>query len=179
MNSPSFPRLRLAQALPGAAAAPQGPELRDIHLPPDPSWFPPAPGWWLLAAIVVAAAIWLLSRLRRRLKHRRWLAAIQHEVDRIERDHAGHRDRARTSADVSQLLRRASLLLDPAAAAYPDERWRAWLDRRGGGNGFVDGPGRGLADAPWRRSADVDVDALIALTRRWLATVFAKEPADA
>ncbi|MBP6325901.1 MAG: DUF4381 domain-containing protein, partial [Dokdonella sp.] len=23
-----------------------GPQLRDIHLPPDPSWWPPAPGWW-------------------------------------------------------------------------------------------------------------------------------------
>ena len=32
-------------------------QLRDIHLPPEPSWWPPAPGWWLLAAILVAAIV--------------------------------------------------------------------------------------------------------------------------
>jgi hypothetical protein len=33
-------------------------QLRDIHLPPDPSWWPPAPGWWMLAAL---AAVMLLA----------------------------------------------------------------------------------------------------------------------
>ena len=28
-------------------------QLRDIHLPPEPSWWPPAPGWWLLALLLV------------------------------------------------------------------------------------------------------------------------------
>ncbi|MEP6880575.1 MAG: DUF4381 domain-containing protein, partial [Dokdonella sp.] len=35
-----------------------GPELRDIHLPADPSWWPPAPGWWILAAILLGVTIW-------------------------------------------------------------------------------------------------------------------------
>ena len=37
-------------------------QLRDVHLPPDPSWWPPAPGWWILAAVI--AVIILLVRPR-------------------------------------------------------------------------------------------------------------------
>lgn len=165
----------LAQALPAApAAAPPGPALRDIHLPPDPSWFPPAPGWWLLAALLLALIVWIVRRIARTLRQRRWQAALQAQVERIAADHATHADPRRTSAEISQLLRRAALRLDPAAAAYSGEQWLAWLDARGG-SGFADGPGRALIDAPWRRAPDVDTDALLGLTRLWLATAFAKE----
>ena len=30
--------------------------LRDIHLPPEPGFWPPAPGWWILALILVLVA---------------------------------------------------------------------------------------------------------------------------
>lgn len=168
-------RLTLAQALPAApAAAPPGPELRDIHLPPDPSWFPPAPGWWLLAILLLALVAWITRRVMRRLAQRRWQAALQAEVDRIESDHAGHRDPRRATAEISQLLRRAALRLDPPAAAYSGEAWLAWLEARGV-SGFVEGPGQALVDAPWRRAPTVDTDALFGLTRRWLAAAFATE----
>ena len=168
--------IALAQALPAApVAAPQGPELRDIHLPPDPSWFPPAPGWWILAALLIILLVWLFRVIAKRLRKRRWLAALQGEVDSIESDHAEHGDQRKTTAAVSQLLRRAALRLDPRAAAYQGSDWLTWLDAHGGTTEFVDGPGRVLIDAPWRPSPDVDIHILLALTSGWLAHVFAQE----
>ncbi len=172
--------IALAQVLPAApAAAPQGPELRDIHLPPDPSWFPPAPGWWILAALLIALLVWLFRIARKRVRKRRWLAALQDEVGRIASDHAAHHDPRKTSAAISELLRRAALRLDSRAAAYQGDEWLAWLDTRGSTTDFLTGPGNVLVDAPWRRAPKVDVDGLLAATRNWLAHAFAQEQPNA
>ena len=51
----------------GQAPVGAGPALRDIHLPGDPSWWPPAPGWWMLALLLVAAHLVLVRRRERYL----------------------------------------------------------------------------------------------------------------
>ena len=60
--------LALAQA--AAAAADPLAGLRDIALPAAVSWWPLAPGWWLLLGLVLlfalALPLWLWWRHRRR-----------------------------------------------------------------------------------------------------------------
>lgn len=95
--------------------------LRDIHAPPPPPFWPPAPGWWLvLAGLVLIAGLigwWRWRRYRRRC---RVLAAF---------------DAALTAADtpagqvaaLSGLLRRAARLRWPHTATLPTAAWREWL----------------------------------------------------
>ena len=164
-------------------SAPAGPDLRDIHLPPPPSWWPPAPGWWLLAALVVAAigvSLWLIARSWR---ERRWRRRIVAELDRIAAQHTAQPDPVKLAGDVSQLLRRASLLIEPKAAALHGEAWLEFLDR-GLGNGddatpFRSATGRALLDAPYRRAHDaaaesINASALLALARDWLKRALPK-----
>ncbi|HEV7490606.1 MAG TPA: DUF4381 domain-containing protein [Rhodanobacteraceae bacterium] len=161
--------------------APSGPDLRDIHLPPVPSWWPPAPGWWLLAIVLliaIAAGVWTLLRLWR---ERRWRARVVAELDRIAALHAAQPNGVRLAADVSQLLRRAALLIEPGAAGLHGEEWLAFLDSRlddasestDSEARFRTSTGRSLIDAPYRRADDtaqppVDGTALLGLARRWL-----------
>ncbi|HEY0178963.1 MAG TPA: DUF4381 family protein [Dokdonella sp.] len=160
------------------AAAP-APELRDIHLPAPPSWWPPAPGWWLLALVALAAAVLAVRWLLRRRRERRWRRRVRAELERIAATHAAQPDFARLAAEVSQLLRRAALVIERDAAGLRGEAWLAFLDARlppaqRDAAPFRSGPGRALVDAPFRRVddpalADADADALIALARGWLA----------
>ncbi|MEO8802824.1 MAG: DUF4381 domain-containing protein [Rudaea sp.] len=142
-----------------------GPQLRDIHLPPDPGWWPPAPGWWIAAAILVMFIAFAILTLRRARKKRRHRRAILAELDRCIGD--AHDDPAVLAAALSLFLRRIALAQQPAAVAWQGERWLEYLDKRSGGAEFRSGIGRVLNEAPYRANVDYDTAALIALVRRW------------
>jgi hypothetical protein len=151
-----------------------GPELRDIHLPADPAWWPPAPGWWLLAILLLGLVIWLFRMWRRRVRQQRWMTSVRAELQAIAKAFAEHQQCTRLAADVSTLLRRASLLIAPNAVALNGKAWLVFLDQQIGGDAFQNGVGRVLIDAPYRRHAEVDVDALIALSDQWLQRALAQ-----
>ncbi len=150
---------------------PTGPELRDIHLPPDPSWWPPAPGWWMLAAIIVSALVWLFLWLRKRNRQHQWQRQIMAELDRIAADEALRSDPPRFIGELSQLMRRSGRLVDAAAPSLRGLTWLAFLDAQLGGEEFSKGPGRILLDGPYQRQANFDADTVLVLVRRWLSHV--------
>jgi hypothetical protein len=145
-----------------------GPQLRDIHMPADPSWWPPAPGWWIVFAIVLGLLTWLVIRLKRRASRRRWQRGILEELTRISESQLARADSSRLLAELSQLLRRASRLVDPGAPSLRGEAWLKFLDSSIGGEEFVKGSGRILLEGPYQRETSVDAEALIDLVRRWL-----------
>lgn len=124
--------------------------LRDIHLPEPVSWWPPAPGWWLLVAAVVIAlafALWQRYRTRRTRAALRAIRRIGAELD------AGAPP-VECLQQLSVVLRRfvMSTAAGDDARQVPGlvgSRWLEYLDARGGGGSFRDGPGRLLLDGPY------------------------------
>ncbi len=144
--------------------------LRDIRLPAPVSWWPPAPGWWVVAALaatVLAASIWWLWRLWRRGTTRRRALA---ELDRLAGVYQAQGAAAGLAADLSVLVRRLALVRFPReqVAGLTGEAWLAFLDRTGGGDRFSRGPGRVLAIAPYSRATDLEAGPLLALVRDWI-----------
>ena len=156
---------------PGALAAPDPlAELRGYHLPDPISWWPPAPGWWLLALLGLSLLVLLVGWLVRR--HRRGAAAraAQAELAALRAALAQDGDAAACARGLSRLLRRFALVRFPrrAVAGLSGEAWLAFLDAQGGGGRFQSGPGRLLLDAPYRPPQDLPIAELASLVEDWI-----------
>ena len=144
--------------------------LRPPH-PPDPvSWWPPAPGWWLLMLALLALTAWGALRLLRHLRRNRYRRTALAELDQA---YARHRDGAAATqyaAAAALILRRAALARYPRAevAALTGEQWLAFLDRSGGAGAFAGETGRALLRAAYQPSARCDAAALHGICRDWL-----------
>ncbi|MEZ5577178.1 MAG: DUF4381 domain-containing protein [Candidatus Competibacteraceae bacterium] len=124
-------------------------DLRDIHLPEPVSWWPPALGWWLLAAlslVVIAGLLWLWRYRRRQTPRRAALA----ELARLRGDFRRDGDGTAVATGISALLRRLALAHFPRTqvAGLVGDAWLQFLDRTGGDNQFSAGPGRALIRSP-------------------------------
>ncbi|MEA9586986.1 DUF4381 domain-containing protein [Xanthomonas sp. WHRI 10064A] len=142
--------------------APQSLPLRDVHLPPSPSWWPLAPGWWLVIAalVLVLASAWFWW-WRRRRQQRSWLAAFDAELQHATTP-------AQRLATLSMLLRRAARTVDAQADRLQGDAWLQFLDgRKSKIQAFSQGPGRALLEGGFQRAPAVtDLDAVQALARQ-------------
>lgn len=122
--------------------------LRDVHVPPAPSLWPPAPGWWLVAGAVALAAViaWWIRR-----KRRRRMLAWQKLFD----DACGDIAPAAQIAAISELLRRAARRVNAKADHLQGEDWLRLLDGQEQ-KAFSEGAGRLLLEGGYRREVPVE-----------------------
>jgi hypothetical protein len=147
-------------------------DLHDIHLPAPVSWWPPAPGWWLLAALLALIVIGLLvwRQLRRRNNWRRYALG---ELATLRQ----HSSPASAVRELSVLLRRVAISRFPReeVAALSGDAWLGFLDRPLGKDAAFQTHGQLLVTAPYARDSVIDEAAdtatftkLFDLSERWL-----------
>jgi 4-amino-4-deoxy-L-arabinose transferase-like glycosyltransferase len=122
--------------------------LRDVHVPPAPSLWPPAPGWWLLAG-AVALALAIAWWIRRKRRHR--MLAWQKLFD----DACGDAAPAAQVAAISELLRRAARRVNAKADHLQSEEWLRLLDGQKQ-KAFSEGAGRLLLEGGYRREVPAE-----------------------
>ena len=109
---------------------PQNLPLRDIHLPDAVAWWPLAPGWWVVAGVLVIAIAGLLFALYRHHKlafQRAALSELDRLIDAYERDHNQHH----LAASISRLLRSVAVhLKGTAVASVQLQSWHQLTDQR-------------------------------------------------
>lgn len=139
--------------------------LRDIVLPPPVSYWPPAPGWWVLAAL--AAALLALLVARRIIRHRhdayrraalRELAALPAPLD------------ARGAQALSAILKRAALVAFPRTevAGLTGAAWLRFLDKTGRMQAFESGLAAPLPQIALGASVPADDGAIRHAARDWI-----------
>lgn len=144
--------------------------LRDIHLPGDVGWWPPAIGWWIVAALVVGALAYAAYRYARGYRERATAGAIRRVVARLE---AGA-EPVSCVQQISAVLRRFVISVggpNDAVAGLTGRRWLEYLDSRWDRAAFSSGPGRELIVAPYAPAGRVSSDAvrdIAALCLEWV-----------
>ncbi len=145
-------------------------QLRDIHLPAEPGFWPPAPGWWILAVLLLALLLWLARITLHRYRLRRQRQRILAMLDDLEQD--SNTVTPQRIAHISSLLRRLALMRHPRrrVAALTGTDWLHFLDESGGDGRFSHGPGEVLASGPYQPTlpSDLDIGALGVLLRDWI-----------
>ncbi|EML7989624.1 DUF4381 family protein [Stenotrophomonas maltophilia] len=129
--------------------------LRDVQVPPAPSWWPPAPGYLMIGGVVllllaVAAFFWWQRRRRRQ----RWLQLFDQEL-------ASTADAAAELAAIAGLLRRAARQAQPGSESLRDDAWWQRVDPQGT---LPEARRSLLAEGAYRPRVDVNE---VAAVRRW------------
>ncbi len=159
------------QVIPNAAEAPVSLEqLRDLQLPDAIGLWPPAPGWWLLALLVLTLLIWLGIKLYRQRQRNRYRRQALHELARLGQSDLKQQQPQQWLQQLNQLLRRAALAAYPAAQVAPlsGAAWVEFLYSSSRLEGFRQPLGCSLASGPYQPKTAVDAEALQQLAQQWI-----------
>ena len=157
--------------LPGQLAPPGQTDplanLRDIHIPGAIDPWPPAIGWWLIAAaalIAISYGIYLVFKWWKSNQYRReGIRALRYLLE----NHVSEKQYLR---DYSDLLKRIALsaYARESVANLTGEAWVSFLDRSTGTQEFSMGEGQILIQGNYELNPSVDVDKLHLLGLYWI-----------
>ena len=149
--------------------------LRDLHLPDAIGWWPLAPGWWVVLAVMAGVIAYIAWRWYRAWQFHAPRRFALRELAQIEAAYLEHRDPVRLGKQLSELLRRGMLAYAPRelVAGLTGESWLRWLDLGMPVPYFHTEGGKSLITLPYRDPdgdfSDIDIGALVAAVRMRLS----------
>ena len=143
--------------------------LEDIHAAAEPSWWPPSPGWWVVAAIIIALLVYvlvkILAALRIKLRRRRLLT----ELDQLSTTFDPDTQAAGYLAALNRLFRAIALRAFPDShcARLQGSAWVTFIRERLPTH--VDASGLDILETgPYRPGPAFDAVQLQAAARQWV-----------
>ena len=107
--------------------------LKDIHLPPPVSFWPPAPGWWILALLLISTlfigGVWLYRKYKKSKPKTEALRILKDLQILYQNSH----DELVSLRNLSNLLRRTALTyyVNDTVASLQGSSWLEFLDETG------------------------------------------------
>lgn len=147
-------------------------DLRDIHAPEAISYWPLAPGWWILLGVsllLLAAMVWWLKQPKKPKYKKLANEELKNIMANYEIQHNSHK----TATAVAALIRKLLIATDgrESVASLINDEWLVYLDKRSGSHLFTQGGGRILISAIYQKPVNVDVDGLFVATKLLLKNV--------
>lgn len=106
--------------------------LKDIHLPPAIGIWPPAPGWWIVGALLLVAVSFLIIKLWQRWRERTYRRQALRQLQLIYSQWQHDKNDVLFQQRVNQLLKQTALVAFPRdqVAALHGTGWQHFLDAR-------------------------------------------------
>ena len=149
--------------------------LFDIVVPPPVSWWPPAPGWYLVGGLAIALAVWAAWRGWQRWRAAAYRRAALAELRQLEARAGDGAQHDAALCEVPALVKRTALAAYPreTVASLAGPEWLRFLDRTGHTDAFTHGRGQVLAELAYdpRVAPGVDGPAmreLFDVVARWI-----------
>lgn len=156
----------------------QGLILRDIHLPEAISWWPLAPGWWILLTLVMSlifVLIWQLTKKDSAKNQRLLNKYIDQEIEKLQQIETDQQ----FIEELSTLMKRIAISrYGKKVSGYTGEKWLRFLDSRlpdEANKPFSKGAGRALLDLPYQQSPQLDRSELIETLKDWMLAIEEKK----
>ena len=146
--------------------------LKDIHLPPPVSFWPPAPGWWILAVLLSSSlfigGVWLY----RKHKKRKPITEALRILKDLEILYQNSQDEVVSLRNLSNLLRRTALTFydNDEVASLQGSLWLEFLDKTGKTKEFSQGAGKVLGYEVFQQKVNPDMNALFPLVKKWISS---------
>ena len=140
-------------------------QLRDIHGAPEAPFWPPAPGWWVLALVAFLLLAWGLRGLVRRWRVHRRRQALMGRLGPLRQRHDPASEPQAWLAELNRLLKVTAMRAAPEAgpAALQGEAWVAFLGADGDQDAF-----RALETGPYEPAPRFDDQAVESAAREWI-----------
>ncbi len=126
-------------------------QLQDIHLPDSASFWPLAMGWWVLFFLILLSTSWLIIKVIKRAKQRKYRRIIFSKFSTLEEKLKTNPSNTNI-AEVNTLLRQLAITYYPRSevASLAGGDWLQFLDKSGDTHEFSRGAGRILIEAPYQ-----------------------------
>lgn len=148
--------------------------LHDLALPPPIAWWPPAPGWWILAVLLLIALAFALRWAWRCYQHTAPKRAALKQLKQHWQAYQQHQNGLQLLRDIEILLKQMALSHFPRQQVAPlhGQTWLQFLDKTGQTQGFTRGVGHwlgeGLYQAEMPPHQPAQLQALVDLCRHWI-----------
>lgn len=144
--------------------------LRDIHLPDAISWWPPAIGWWILLALIIAAFIFI-PKLYRRITYMPLNKVADITFQELVSKHKETNDDSIFVIKTSQFLRQTAMSYcgREDIAQLTGEKWIQALNDVTEQEHFTDDVKQCLLNGPYQKDIRIDSEKLIRTVQNWLS----------
>jgi len=147
--------------------------LRDIHLPPPVSFWPPAPGWTVLAAIILLIGFVLAYFYLKRCERARAKNAALKKLQQLQQLQDQQLNAVFLLGQLSSLLKRVALAYFPReqVAGLTGVNWLLFLNKTGDTKNFTSTAGRLLMSGPYQNKITENITPLFAYSKEWIRHV--------